>query len=411
MIGEIIAIGDELTCGRIINSTSTLAARELFLAGHQVTAMHTIGDSAELIGEVLKQAIQEADFVIVTGGLGPTTDDLTNEAVSAALQRPATLNQELLARIRAQPWGEACHQQSLEKLAWLPEGAEVLNTEARISGHVLVHDAVPVFFLPGVPGQAARLLIETVLPRLAARPSSRAVRMRLYRTVGLSECEINRRLAELEQEGRAVIGYYPVSGEVHVSLSVAGTDAETIFLEADQQIRTALGRWIYGIDQETLAETAGRLLRERNLTLAAAESCTGGLISSTITAVPGSSQWFVGGVVAYSNHLKEVLLNVDAELLHRHGAVSSPVAEAMAAGLAERTGADITVAVTGIAGPSGGSKEKPVGTVHIGLFCRNKVNSGLHHFHGSRHEIQEMTATTALDAVRQELMRHPPPAA
>ena len=405
MIGEIIAIGDELTCGRIVNSTSTLAARELFLAGHQVTAMHTVGDSTALIGEGLKQAIKAADFVIVTGGLGPTTDDLTNEAVSAALHRPATLNQELLARIRAQPWGDACQQQSLEKLAWLPEGAEVLNTEARMSGHVLVHDAVLIFFLPGVPGQAAKLLTETVLPRLAAaRPgSSRTIQMRLYRTVGLSECEINRHLAELEQEGRVVIGYYPVSGEVHVSVSVAGTDAEKIFLEADQKIRTALGCWIYGTDQETLAETVGRLLRERNLTLAAAESCTGGLISATITAVPGSSQWFVGGVVAYSNHLKEVLLKVDAELLRRCGAVSGQVAEAMAAGLAKQSGAEVAIAVTGIAGPSGGSAEKPVGTVYIGLFCGNKVSSLLHHFHGSRNEIQEMTAAAALNAVRQKL--------
>jgi nicotinamide-nucleotide amidase len=406
MIGKIIAIGDELTCGRIVNSTSTLAARELFLAGHQVTAMHTVGDSAKLIGEVLKQAIQEADFVIVTGGLGPTTDDLTNEAVSAALHRPATLNQELLARIRAQPWGEACQQQSLEKLAWLPEGAEVLNTEARMSGHVLVHDAVPVFFLPGVPGQAAKLLTETVLPRLSARSgSSRAVRMRLYRTVGLSECEINRRLAGLEQEGRAAIGYYPVSGEVHVSLSVAGPEADTVFREADQRIRAALADWMYGTDQETLAEAVGRLLRERRLMLAAAESCTGGLISATITAVPGSSQWFAGGVIAYSNHLKELLLNVDAKLLRRHGAVSGPVAEAMAAGLAGQSGADITVAVTGIAGPSGGSEEKPVGTVYIGLFCRNKVSSVLHHFYGGRNEIQEMTAAAALNAVRRELIK------
>lgn len=406
MIGEIIAIGDELTCGRIVNSTSTLAARELFLAGHQVTVMHTVGDSADLIGEVLKQAIQEADFVIVTGGLGPTTDDLTNEAVSAALQRPATLNQELLANIRAQPWGDACHQQSLEKLAWLPEGAEVLNMEARVSGHLLMHDAVPVFFLPGVPSQAAKLLTETVLPRLATRSgSSRTVRMRLYRTVGLSECEINRRLAELEQEDRASLGYYPVSGEVHVSLSVAGTDADTIFLEADQHIRSTLGRWIYGTDQKTLAEAVGKLLLERNLMLATAESCTGGLISANITAVPGSSAWFSGGVVAYANHLKDVLLNVDAELLRRHGAVSGPVAEAMAAGLAARTDADITIAVTGIAGPSGGSKEKPVGTVYIGLFCNNTVCSNLHHFYGSRNEIQEMTAAAALNAVRQELMQ------
>ncbi len=401
MIGEIIAIGDELTCGRIINSTSALAARELFLAGHQVVAMHTVGDSVKQIGDVLKQAISEADFVIVTGGLGPTTDDLTNEAVAAALHRPATLNQELLARIRAQPWGDACHKQSLEKLAWLPEGAEVLNTKAQMSGHVLVHDAVPVFFLPGVPSQAARLLTETVLPRLAVR---KVTAMRLYRTVGLSECEINRRLVELEQDGSTSIGYYPAGGEVHISLSMTENGADSDFNRADQCIRTALSDWLYGTDQESLAEAVGKLLRAQNLMLATAESCTGGLISSKITAVSGSSEWFTGGVVAYSNHLKEVLLAVDQDLLRSHGAVSGPVAEAMAMNLAERTGADITVAVTGIAGPGGGSEEKPVGTVYIGLFFKNQVRSIHHHFCGSRNEIQEMTATIALDLVRRELL-------
>lgn len=222
--------------------------------------------------------------------------------------------------------------------------------------------------------------------------------MRLYRTTGLPECEINRRLLLMEQEEGLSIGYYPVESEVHVSLTVSG--AEPLFAEADMRIRAVLGGHLYGTDKESLAETVGLLLRRRGLTLAVAESCTGGLISAKITAVPGCSAWFAGGVVAYSNQLKERLLDVDAELLRQHGAVSAAVAEAMAAGIARRSGAAAAVAVTGIAGPDGGTAEKPVGTVYIGLHHDSMTHASLHRFSGSRNEIQEMTATAALDAVR-----------
>lgn len=228
--------------------------------------------------------------------------------------------------------------------------------------------------------------------------------MRLYRTVGLSECEINRRLLDLEQENWASIGYYPVEGEVHVSLTVTDSEAETLFGKAEQYIRTSLGDHLYGIDQESLAQTVGGLLRAQGLLLATAESCTGGLIGAKITAVPGSSAWFTGGVIVYTNQLKEKLLGVKAELLRQHGAVSAPVAEAMATGLAERSGAKITVAVTGIAGPDGGTTDKPVGTVYIGLFHQGAAQSALYHFSGTRGEIQAMAAAMALDAVRRVLI-------
>jgi nicotinamide-nucleotide amidase len=413
MIGELIAVGDELTTGRIVNSTSAFAARELFLAGHTVTAMHTVGDAPALIGDVLCRAISRAEFVIVTGGLGPTTDDLTNEAAATALRRPPALNQALLAKIRAQPWGDVCHQDDLEKLAWLPEGAEVLNLDARICGHLLVHDAVPVFFLPGVPNQAVKLLLENVLPKLAgwsgrAVDAGSATHLRLYRTVGLSECEINRRLLTLEDEAGVLIGYYPVDGEVHISLTVSNSSAaDALFIVADQHIRAALGAYLYGIDKESLAETVGKLLHMQNLYLAAAESCTGGMIGTKITAVPGSSAWFLGGIIAYSNQLKEQLLGVDAALLSQHGAVSRAVAEAMAAGLAQRTGTDISVAVTGIAGPDGGIAEKPIGTVCFALWHNGTTQSFLRHFNGTRHEIQELSAATALDMVRRLLLHRP----
>jgi nicotinamide-nucleotide amidase len=408
MIGEIIAIGDELTSGRITNTTSAFAARELFRAGHEIYAMHTIGDTPTLIGEALKRAIRRVDFVIVTGGLGPTTDDLTNEAVAEALQRPATLNEAILEKIRSQLQDPDGQLDALEKLAWLPEGAEVLSPEDRMAGHLLIHDDIPIFFLPGVPMQAQKLLVDIVLPRLSGWSSCyQCQRMRLYKTVGLPEYEVNQRLMVLEQEGQVTVGYYPVEFEVHVSLSVSGSTAEeadALFADAEQRIIDALGDHIYGTDRETLAEVVGNMLREKRLILSTAESCTGGLISSQLTTVPGSSEWFAGGVVAYSNYLKEALLDVDRDLLRNYGAVSGHVARAMAARLAGKVRTQVSISVTGIAGPGGGTAEKPVGTVYIGIFYKNKVRDTLHHFSGGRKEIQEKTAQMALDTVRRALL-------
>jgi nicotinamide-nucleotide amidase len=225
--------------------------------------------------------------------------------------------------------------------------------------------------------------------------------------VGLPEYEINQQLAGLEQQEHVTIGYYPVDGEVHVSLTVSGCDSrlsEQLFTDTDLSIRQALGERIYGTDRETLAQVVGKQLLEKNLQLSVAESCTGGLIGSKITMVPGSSDWFAGGVIAYSNHLKEVLLNVDHQLLINYGAVSAPVARAMAARLADRVGTGISLSVTGIAGPDGGTDEKPVGTVYIGLYYNNQVRETLHHFNGNRKNIQEIAAQTALDTVRRALL-------
>ncbi|HBI14816.1 MAG TPA: hypothetical protein DDY20_04790 [Desulfobulbaceae bacterium] len=409
MIGEIIAIGDELTSGRIVNTTSGFAASKLFAAGHEIFAMHTIGDSPELIGEALTRAIGRVDFVIVTGGLGATSDDLTNEAVAAALQRPPTLHREILAQIRPHQQGAANDRKWLEKLAWLPEGAEVLNPESRMAGYLLVDNGTPIFFLPGIPEQMKELFVEHVLPCLAgwSADDRSAIRQRVYRTFGLTENMVNKKLQEIEKTPRLKIGYYPVDSEVHVSLTVLGQDpaqSDALFRQADAAITAALGDAIYGHNLYSMAAVVGELLRRHNLQLSVAESCTGGLVASKITEVAGSSEWFVGGVIAYANDLKERLLGVDRKLLAGHGAVSEQVARAMAGGVQACTGATVSVSVTGIAGPSGGTPEKPVGTVHFGLCVQGEVTDHRRSFSGSRKEIQEIAAQTALDLVRRALL-------
>lgn len=410
MIGEIIAIGDELTSGRITNTTSGFAARELFAAGHDIYAMHTIGDQPELIGEALNRALSRVDFVIVTGGLGATTDDLTNEAVVKALGINAVINEGVMASLKSRlRHSQKEHMIALQKLAWLPENAEVLDSAYRMAGYMLPYKGKPIFFLPGVPPQMRELLTNKVLQRLAAwkAGASNPIRQRVYRTFGLMESEINNRLLNLEEDGLVQIGYYPVGCEVHVSLTTReadGQNPDTLFDTTDQAIREALGRSIYGTGKTTLASVTGELLKDKEKTLCVAESCTGGLIGSKITQIAGSSQWFAGGVIAYSNMLKEKLLNVDRAMLINYGAVSGIVARAMAARLADRLQTDMAISVTGIAGPEGGTEEKPVGTVYFGLFHNNKVTDHLFYFHGSRTEIQERTAHTALDLLRRALL-------
>lgn len=411
MIGEIIAIGDELTSGRVANTTSSFAARQLFAAGYEILAMQTIGDTPELIGEVIKQAVGRVDFVIVTGGLGATTDDLTNKAVAVALNRPPTLYPEILDIIRHHMGDTDDSASFLEKLAWLPKGAEVLNARARMAGYLLVYEDTPIFFLPGVPSQMEELLVEHVLPCLAdwtGNDDRHHVRQRVYRIFGLHENEINQKLRWLEKTPHSKIGYYPVNSEVHVSLTVLGRseeEADTLFASLDRQITAALGDFIYGLDHDSMASVMGGLLRAGGRKISVAESCTGGLLSSKITWVAGSSEWFTGGVVAYSNDLKEDLLGVDHRLLAAHGAVSAPVARAMAAGIAGRCATGISVSVTGLAGPTGGSAEKPVGTVYIGLSVDGEITDSLFHFSGNRQQIQEKTAQTALDLVRRSLLK------
>jgi nicotinamide-nucleotide amidase len=416
MRGEIIAIGDELTSGRILNMTSHFAAHHLFAVGHEIVAMATIGDTPELIGSALIKALGQSDFVIVTGGLGPTSDDLTNEAVASALNRPATLHPEILVQVEAYLAESPVKVQlerrgvSLEKLAWLPAGAEVLKPEASMAGYLLVHDHKPIFFLPGVPHEMKELLTDCVIPRLAAwqQGERRHVRQRLYRIFGLTEAEVNQRVSHLEAHNSMIrLGYYPAFPEVHLNLTTLGkTQEETdgLFQLVEQKVREAIGSYIYGVGEADLASTVGDLLRARGLTLALAESCSGGLISHLLTAVAGCSDYYLGGVCSYSNAMKTTVLQVEAELLAAHGAVSGETAAAMARGVRTLTGADLGLSVTGIAGPGGGSAEKPVGTVFLGIDYRGELGSVRYQFSGKRAEIQSLSAHTALDLLRRKLL-------
>jgi nicotinamide-nucleotide amidase len=412
MIGEIIAIGNELTSGRVLNTTSGFAAGLLFGAGHEITSMVTIGDTPAEISKTLLHAIKRSDFIIVTGGLGATSDDLTSEVVGQALGRPAVFYPEIFDKIKARfPEADEQALKNLQKLAVLPKGAETLNPEAKMAGYLLVHDSKPLFFLPGVPHEMRELLIDKVIPRLGIwqEGDAKKVKQQVYKVFGLGETEINRRVAHLEkgENGRVRIGYYPVYPEVHLSLVVIDEDPGAVkntFRHLEDEVNKALGDSLFGTDGDTMASVVGYLLQKQEKNLATAESCSGGLLGHKITSVPGSSNYFRGGVIAYSNELKEKFLGVDTALLARYGAVSSAVAKAMAHGIRTKTSADIGLSVTGIAGPTGATLDKPVGTVFIGLSTADTTIDIPCRFSGDRWQVQELTAVTALDLVRRLLL-------
>ena len=410
MKGEIIAIGDELISGRILNTTSGYAARKLFDAGYTIHAMSTIGDTHELIGEALLRAIRRVDFIIVTGGLGSTDDDLTNEAVSQALNRPTVPNLEMLSRIRAHLSKlNAAPDNPLEKLAWLPDGAEAFDPQSRMAGYQLIHEETPIFFLPGVPDEMRELMTRIVLPRLVAWKAESRLRtfQKIYKTFGIPESEINRLINTLEIPQEAIIGYYPVYPDVHISILIRSEDkrlSATILEKSCREIERVLGRSIYGSDKEELETIVGHQLTTQKLILSVAESCSGGLLSHRITSVPGSSLYFTGGAVTYSNELKHEFLGVETKLIETHGAVSSEVAAAMAHGIREKTGADLGLSITGIAGPTGGTTEKPVGTVYIAICDRKDCRVNRYHFKGNRSRIQALTAHTGLNDLRLSLL-------
>lgn len=408
MIGEIIAIGNELTSGRILNSTSYFAASHLYAAGHEIAAMATIGDEPEKIGKALKESIERADFVVVTGGLGATNDDCTTEAAADALNLPTIFYPEIFEKISKSKSFKM--MPSLKKLAWLPSGAEILKPDEKIAGYLIVYREKPIFFLPGVPHQMRELMLDRVIPRLASWSGANIslVRQKIFKVFGLAEPRIQELLASLEKSNQQLrIGYYPLAAEVHVSLTVRGEspeETEKKYTRGAAAIREILGCCIYDEDGETLEVIVGRILREKGLKLALAESCTGGKLAHQITLVPGSSDYLLGGIVAYANSLKEDILKVRRQTLDRCGAVSRETAREMAEGALGLTGADLAFSITGIAGPTGGSDEKPVGTVCYGLADREKTVDFQYRFSGRRNMVQTKAAMSGLDLLRRHLL-------
>jgi nicotinamide-nucleotide amidase len=407
--GEIIATGAELVTGRVADVNARYAARRLHDAGLEVQCLTILGDRAPLLQEVLTQALGRSRFIIITGGLGPTEDDVTVAASAAALNLRLFEDEALLARIRRCleerqiPW-----EDHYARLAMIPEGALVLDPGASACGFALKHGDARLFFLPGVPQEMRHLFDAFVLPSLVGwAAGDRVLGQRTLRFFGISETQLQEVVSRLpEFQPGVTVGFYPAFPECHLTLTLKGEDSGALDAALDRltaALKREVGEVLLGPEDVTLEDMVGQALREQNLTLAVAESCTGGLICHRVTDVPGSSDYFRGGVVTYSNEAKMDLLRVPPETLAQKGAVSFETAQAMALGVKEVFGAAVGISVTGIAGPGGGSPEKPVGTVYLGLATPEGVELFHYLFRGSRAEIKTLSAQTALDRLRRKL--------
>ncbi len=413
MYGEIITIGNELSSGRTLDLNSWYAAGRLTASGLKVTRITSVGDDHKMVSDALKRAVEASRFVIVTGGLGSTDDDITNEIVAQALNRPLCLDQQMLEQIKDYARASKIKiTSSLEKMAWMPEGSRMLNPEGTACGFSLIEKEVRLYFLPGVPDQMRYLMDKIVLPEILSRYKTLPImRQRILKLYGLNEPGIAEIFKKIQgKTGNIVFGFYPRFPENHITISLRGQDEPTVTKELDRvemEVRRLVGPYIFAPGDQNMEEVVGHLLLEKNLSISVAESCTGGLIGHRLTSVPGSSSYFHGGVVVYSNQSKADLLRVDPRTLETHGAVSERTVEEMARGVKDRIKTDLGLAVTGIAGPGGGTRQKPVGTVHVGLAARGKTFSREYRFWGNRGQVKLNSSMMALDWVRRYLNGNP----
>ena len=419
----IVTVGDELLLGETVDTNAAWLGRRLAAVGIPVERRATVGDDRGAIGEAVAAAAAAVDLVLVTGGLGPTSDDVTREAVAERLGRPLRLDEGLLAALRERFERRGYRfAESNRSQAQVPEGAVVLaNPHGTAPGLAMEADESLVVLLPGVPRELRGIFEGDLgaLLRVRFADRLRPVHMTLIHTTGIPESVLAERVAELlpADLGPVRIAYLPDLRGVDLRLTATGVtedEARARFREIENALSPAIGRARYAAASGDLAETVLDALRMRGLTLAVAESCTGGLVGKRITDVPGASDLFLGGVVAYHDAVKTGQLGVDPELIAREGAVSEAVALQMARGAVGRLGSDAAVGVTGVAGPGGGTEEKPVGTVWVAAVVGTREKARRLGLPGDREAVRERSAQAALalllEVLSEEGVAEPPAA-
>ncbi len=413
MLTEIIVIGNELVSGKTRDLNGWYASGCLLSCGLEVNEITTVGDNYDTLSAVLRRAVKRSHFIIVTGGLGPTEDDLTTQIAAKALGRPLCFDQTLLDHIRegtkrlGLTWSP-----SLEKLAWLPRGAKILDPHGHTCGYSLSKKDSQVYFLPGVPEQMRELMDRVVVPDILKRYTPVTVpRHRALKVYGLSESQIVDVFKGLKDDRKKVMfGFYRFFPEHRITIIVRGEDEAEIERQltgAKDKVRNLLGSYVFASGDKTMEAVVGKLFREQEMTLSVAESCTGGLIGHRLTSISGSSLYFERGLIVYSNRSKAEMLEVRQQTIDSYGAVSDQTVREMAEGVKKTAKTDMGLAVTGIAGPLGGTEDKPVGTVFIGLSVHGKVFSGHYCFSGDRDKVKLNAAEMALDWVRRYLNGYP----
>ena len=403
---SVISIGNELLSGQTVSTNAAYLGEKLLSIGIPVVSTYIIGDEIESIVRSFNLSCNDADFVVATGGLGPTDDDLTRQALAKLLGSELQLQEDLLQRIQAFFTSRNRQMSSKNKIqAYIPAGAKALaNNLGTAPGIMAELKGKSLFTLPGVPSEMMQMFEESVLPELQRFASGQAVVVRKLRCFGTGESNIAESLGDIMQRGRNPLINCTVKHGV-ITLHIIATAKDKILArqmaEKDEKfLRSKLGELVYGTEEQTLAEVVGEKLAQQKQTIAIAESCTGGCLAKLLTDIPGASRYFTHGWITYSNDAKTSELGVSAHLIEKHGAVSEQVAEAMARGARKKAGTTFAIGVTGIAGPSGANEQKPVGLVYISVDSDSGCETKRFIFHHDRDSIRLRAAQTALNMLR-----------
>jgi len=411
MSAEIITIGTELLTGSTINTNVSYLSEKLISLGIETCFQTSVGDNYPHLELALSEAIKRSEIIIVTGGLGPTADDITKQAVSNVMKTRLILKTGIVSKIemffkdRKKEIPSNNYNQAL-----IIRGSMIIDNKIGTApGLIIERDKNAIILLPGVPRELKPMFEHTVSKYLEKKYSKNLViKSRTLRTFGLGESDIDEKITHItEKYSNPCIAFLAHATEVDVKITAkAGNQdiADSLIADVETQIRDCLGDCVFGADDETMEKIVSAILTLRNKTIAVAESCTGGLISNLLTNVSGSSAYFIESIIAYSNEAKIRLLHVSPQTIEEFGAVSSQTASAMAKGIKELAGTDYGLSITGIAGPTGGTSQKPVGLVYIGLAHQNGVDTSEYKFFGTREIIKQKAAQTALDIIRKHLI-------
>lgn len=407
---EIITIGDEITTGHTLDTNSVYIGRKLVEIGLSVIYKTAVGDNLKRIEEAFYQALKRADVVISTGGLGPTDDDVTKRAIVRVFKRNLVFHEDVLEDLRKRFSARGLEMPAInQNQALLPQGATYLpNRTGSAIGIVIAEEGKIFTALPGVPREVQIIVDEELIPFLESRIQAGYSRVIKLRTTGIIESALAEKIApHLKIPESVRFAYLPWYGGVDLRIISTGATREMADEGAEKvadQIRKLAGEYIFGEDDDTLEAIIGRILKKRGETVAIAESCTGGMLAGAITEVPGSSEYFERGMVAYSDRSKVELLGVPEDIISEHGAVSSQTAESMAAGIRKKARSDYGVAVTGIAGPDGGTDDKPVGTVYIAVSSAKGVISRKFAIAKDRQINRNRSVYIALEMLRRAIL-------
>lgn len=410
MNAEIMAVGTEILLGDIVNTNSQFLAKELAVLGIGVFRHTAIGDNEERFTKALGEAFERANIVITTGGLGPTKDDLTKEAAAKFLNKKLIRNEEAYNDIRNYflKTGRS-FKASNEKQADFLEGSIILkNNNGTAPGCIIEDNNRIIIMLPGPPREMIPMFNEAVIPYLK-KLSDRVFVSKVLRIVGIGEGDMAEKISDIiDKQSNPTVAPYAKESDVTLRITAEGKneeEAKELIFPVEKCIRERLGEDIYGEGDTSLEEEVGKLLVDKKLTISTAESCTGGLLAGKLINYPGISSVFLEGMITYSNEAKEARLGVNMETIISYGAVSEETAREMVEGLVAKTGTDIGISVTGIAGPGGGTIEKPVGLVYVGLSINGKSQVKKFIFAGNREKVRHRTVISSLDWLRRELVK------